>query len=99
MSSENENHIKEDFCPVCVATVPLAFSIASAGTVKAAEQNDIDNCDDDEKEQKKRKIQNRNKWIFSVCGVVGIISMIVILYFIFYKNCDECEKVLGKVNL
>ena len=98
MSLENENHIKEDFCPVCVAAVPLAFSMAGAGTAKATEQNEIDNCDgedDDEKEQNKRRIQYRNKWIFSVCGAVGVISLIVIIYFIFFQKCDDCEKVLG----
>jgi NhaP-type Na+/H+ or K+/H+ antiporter len=97
MSLENEKNIKEDFCPVCVAAVPLAFSMAGAGSAKVMEQNDIDNCDgeDDEKEKHKKRIQFRNKCIYSICGVIGIVSLIVIIYFIFFQKCDDCEKVIG----
>ena len=93
-----EKEIKEEFCPICVAAVPLAFSMAGAGTVKAAEQNEIDNIDgedEDENEQNKIKIKYRNTLIFSIFGIVGVISLIIILYFVFFKKCDDCEKVIG----
>jgi hypothetical protein len=96
---DKENkQIREEFCPICIAAVPLAFSMAGASTAKATEQNEIDNCDgedDDEKEQNKIRIKYRNTMIFSICGFVGIISIIVIIYFMFFQKCDDCEKVLG----
>lgn len=65
-----ENKNKEEFCPVCVASVPLAFSSTADG-----------NSDDDEKYKISKKYSFYwKKWILSILVVLGILFFIIILY-------------------
>lgn len=79
MAEEDENHkLKEPFCPVCIAAVPLAFSL-STGTLVATTTDD----DCDERDKNRRK-----SIIWGSCGV-GLISFIVLIYFLLIK-CSSC---------
>lgn len=75
---DKKEEVKESFCPVCIAAVPLAFSV-STGTLVAS------TTDDDCEERDRRR---RGHIMWGCCGV-GIISLIVILYFWFIQ-CSVC---------
>jgi hypothetical protein len=65
-----ENKNKEEFCPVCVSSVPLAFSSTADG-----------NSDDDEKYKISKKYSFYwKKWILSTLIIIAILSIIMILY-------------------
>ena len=64
-----ENKNKEDFCPVCVASVPLAFSLT------------VDGNDDEYDEKitiKNKKKHSWQKWISLMLIIIGIIVTIII---------------------
>lgn len=71
---EKEEDIKESFCPVCIAAIPLAFSL-STGVAAASEEE---------------QIKQRNA-IILWSSVVGVISLAVIIYYLFIRKCDSCE--------
>jgi hypothetical protein len=70
---------KEDFCPVCIAAIPLAFS-GAVGTSTALSDNEHS-----EKERKRRKL------IYKWSIIIGILSLGFIIYFLFIKPCNECK--------
>lgn len=69
--------IQEEFCPVCVAAVPLAFSLTEGTRNSIVEEKDIE----------KRKKRN---FRMKMCIIIGILSLGVIFYFTFLRKCDEC---------
>ena len=70
--TKKEGDINEPFCPVCIAAVPLAFSVTGAAASNNMEE--------------KRKRLRIMRW----CTIVGIISTLVIIYFMFIVKCDAC---------
>jgi len=72
---DDKDEIKESFCPVCIAAIPLAFSV-STGVGAAYEDEEY--------------INNRRNTIILWSSVVGVISIIVIVYFIFF-GCSSCK--------
>lgn len=87
---EIENENKEEFCLACAAAVPLAFSMV-AGT------NEISNDDNEEDEYKQNTspvcwyhIHRKNRKLH-ISIIIGLISLSVIIYFKFIKQCDECK--------
>ena len=88
--NENENEkIKEDFCPVCLSAVPLAFSMISGANEVV---NDSNNSDDDKdltprlwyhSHRKNRKLH--------ISILIGLIALAAIIYFKYIKQCDECK--------
>jgi hypothetical protein len=74
----DDDDIKEPFCPVCIAAVPLAFSVSAGTMVAATEEEDCE-------ERDKRR---RRGMLWGCCGV-GLISLIVIIYFLLMK-CNTC---------
>ena len=69
--------IKENFCPVCIAAVPLAFSVTAGGSNILIEEEDC---------EKRKKRNNRMRMYV----IIGVLSLAVILYFTFIKKCQEC---------
>lgn len=67
--------IKEDFCPACIAA-PLAFVGLGAAAVGSNE---------------KEKHKNRKKML--LWGGIGtvVISILVAVYFLWYKKCSDCR--------
>ena len=51
---DDEGNVKEPFCPICIAAVPLAFSV-STGTLVASTTDE--DCEEEE------KTNNENKYI------------------------------------
>jgi len=73
MNAQNEKeNIKEPFCPVCVAAVPLAFSMTAGAASTAIEE-------------KKRRNQ-----IILWSTIIGIVSLILIIYFLCAVQCSSC---------
>jgi predicted nucleic acid-binding Zn ribbon protein len=69
--------IKEEFCPVCIAAVPLAFSMTAGTTNMVIEEEDCE----------KRK---KNNFRLKMYVIIGILSLSVMIYYTFIKKCDEC---------
>ena len=70
---DNTRDLKEPFCPVCIAAIPLAFSVSGA----AAASNNV---------EERHTRHSIIKW----CTIVGILSTLFILYFMFIVRCQEC---------
>lgn len=85
MNSENKKEIKEDFCPICIAAIPLAFGASGAGAAKISDSgNNDDNCP-----IKKRK-KHFMKILFWSSIAISVISLFVIIYFKYIKKCEGC---------
>ena len=80
---EEKKQTKEDFCPICVAAVPLAFGVSTinnSNTTSEEEENDINEDDEEDKNYKKKKYNNSLiKWISIFLLLAGIISLLIIL--------------------
>ena len=83
---EEKKQTKEDFCPICVAAVPLAFGISnmSNGNSVSEEETDIIIEEEEEKqiikENKKKGSSNYLiKWLSIFLLFAGLISLILIL--------------------
>jgi hypothetical protein len=81
MKEENEKS-KENFCPVCVGAIPLAFSIAGGRA------NTLENNMEEEETIWER---NRRKRNFNICILIGMISIAVIIYYTFLAPCNKCK--------
>lgn len=73
MEQKEGEDIKEPFCPVCIAAIPLAFSV-STGVAAASEEE---------------QIKRRNQ-IILWSSIISVISMAVIIYYLFIRPCDSC---------
>ena len=80
---EEKKQTKEDFCPICVAAVPLAFGVSTinnSNTTSEEEENDINEDDEEDKNYKKKNYNNSLiKWISIFLLLAGIISLLIIL--------------------
>ena len=65
---------REDFCGACVAGVAALVGAGAAGSTAG-----------DRKNNKKRK-----KIIFWIGISITIVSILVAIYFLFIKKCEEC---------
>jgi len=88
VENKEKEEIKEDFCPVCVASVPLAFSVTTAGATQVFQEKEVITDEDDEdevdrKRQMMRKNRHRAKWVLIWCLIIGLISLGFLLYFKF----------------
>ena len=87
MSNENKKEeIKEEFCPVCIAAIPLAFGATGAGAAKISESKK----EDDDCPIKKRR-KNFLKILFWSSIALSVISLLIIIYFKYIKKCEECQ--------
>jgi len=78
MSDEkDDNKLKEPFCPICIAAVPLAFSLTTGTAVAVTDANY-------EEEQKKLR-----STIMFWSIIISILSIIVIAYFT-WRKCSSC---------
>lgn len=101
----NKQEIREDFCPPCLALIPLAF--AGAGTGISATMDDKSDTDKDDKDdkdynnvnkkkyspKKKKKCNNKKRMkdiIFWSSIIIGIISLIIFILFR-YVLCSKCR--------
>ena len=75
---DDDKKIKESFCPICIAAVPLAFSV-STGTLVASTTDE--DCDGEEKEKRKN--------ILMACLTISLLSIFIIGYFYIIK-CNTC---------
>jgi len=74
---KEQEDIKESFCPICIAAIPLAFSVSTGVAAATEEEQNI-------------MTQKRNK-IMLWSSIIGFISLAVILYYWFIKKCTECD--------
>jgi len=77
---EEKKQTKEDFCPICVAAVPLAFGVGTIhnSTTSSDEENNI--IEDEEDRIIERKGGNSLiKWVSIFLLLAGLISLIIIL--------------------
>ena len=75
---DDEGNVKEPFCPICIAAVPLAFSV-STGTLVAS------TTDEDCEEEEKTKRNN----VVTGCVSISIILLFIIAYF-YIIRCASC---------
>lgn len=83
---EEKKQTKEDFCPICVAAVPLAFGISNMSNGNSvSEETDIIIEEEEEKQiikENKKKGGSSNyliKWLSIFLLFAGLISLILIL--------------------
>jgi hypothetical protein len=75
---EDEGKVKEPFCPICIAAVPLAFSV-STGTLVASTTDE--DCEEEEK--------TKRNHVVAGCVSISIILLIIMAYFLIIK-CKSC---------
>ena len=76
MEEDNNQNVKESFCPVCIAAVPLAFSVTT-GVAAASEEDEYITL------AHRRRIIN---W----CTFIGLFSTFIIIYYMYYVKCQSC---------
>ena len=75
----NNEKLQENFCPVCIATLPMAFSLVQGS-------NSLNTEDEETYEQQRKRKRNLNLYI-----LIGIISTAVIFYYTVLAPCDKCK--------
>ena len=85
-------HIKEDFCPICLAGIPLLFS-GGIGTATALQNNRDENSEyiDESELYEIQEQRKKRKRIIHWSIAIFILSLLIIIYFKFIKPCDECR--------
>jgi len=91
----NKQEIREDFCPPCLALIPLAFAGAGTGISATMDGKSSDNDKDKDCDKDKNKLKNKHKKrmkdiIFWSSMIVGIISLIIFILFR-YVLCSKCR--------
>lgn len=83
---EEKNQTKEDFCPICVAAVPLAFGVSTVSNSNSVQEEETNIIIEEEEEkqiiEKKGGRSNSNnliKWLSIFLLFAGLISLILIL--------------------
>lgn len=81
---EEKNQTKEDFCPICVAAVPLAFGVSTVSNSNSVQEEETIIIEEEEKQiiEKKGGRSNSNnliKWLSIFLLFAGLISLILIL--------------------
>jgi hypothetical protein len=92
MNENEKEKIKEEFCPVCLSAVPLAFSMV-AGANEMINNNNTDDGDDNEQHSSLKPWyhNHRKNRTLHICIVIAVIALAVIIYYKFIKNCDDCK--------
>lgn len=85
MEKENKDEVKEDFCPPCLAAIPLAFAATGAGASQA-----IDGTTDESKKWKDIILWS------SVGLTIASILFYVIYKALIYFKVIECSSCLDK---
>ena len=67
--------VKEEFCGACVAGITALLGAGAVGTASAGDR---------------RKNKKRKAVIFWVGVSITVISILVALYILFVKKCNEC---------
>lgn len=75
---DDEGNVKEPFCPICIAAIPLAFSV-STGTLVAS------TTDEDCEEDDRRKRNN----VVAGCVSISIVLILIMAYF-YIIQCASC---------
>lgn len=73
--------IKEDFCPACLAVIPMAFGAFGTAT----------NSNETVPQHELQHRRKRNKMIQHISIAILIISVLVFVYFKFIKKCESCR--------
>ena len=81
---EEKNQTKEDFCPICVAAVPLAFGVSTVSNSNSVQEEETIIIEEEEKQIIEKKGGRRNsnnliKWLSIFLLFAGLISLILIL--------------------
>lgn len=79
---EEKKQTKEDFCPICVAAVPLAFGVSTihnSTTSSSEEENDIIEDEEDRRIVERKGGNSLIKWMSIFLLLAGLISLIIIL--------------------
>ena len=77
---EEKKQDKEDFCPICVTAVPLAFGLSAAANNTSHDEEDEEIIDNEiEYEKKTSKFNILIKWISILLLIIVMISLIIIL--------------------
>lgn len=77
---EKEN-LKESFCPICIASVPIAFSLAG-------DRVNMLNNDDQEFETINNRHRKQKQFFYRIIVAVAIS---VIIYYTIFAPCDSCK--------
>lgn len=77
-NEDGKHNVKEPFCPICIMTVPLAFSVSTGTLVASTTEED---CEEDE-------MKRRNNIVMG-CVSISILMILIILYFYTIK-CVAC---------
>jgi hypothetical protein len=88
--NENEN-VKEEFCPVCIASIPLAFSMATGTGAAMSDENDKENNSDQSMVEKRKERKHQKNLVFYISLIIGLVSLATIIYYKFINKCDDCK--------
>jgi Na+/H+ antiporter NhaC len=67
MDNSSDKNIKEDFCPVCIASVPLAFALVSSSEDNHEQKQ--------EQEQKHKKKRSSSNYIYPLLFIIFCIAV------------------------
>jgi hypothetical protein len=70
MDNSSDKNIKEDFCPVCIASVPLAFALVSSS--EDSHEQEQKQKEHDQKHKKKRSSSN---YIYPLLFIIFCIAV------------------------
>jgi hypothetical protein len=80
---EEKKQTKEDFCPICVAAVPLAFGVSTMSNDTSVSEEETGIIEEEEKlvviKEKKGRSNNFIRWLSIFLLFAGLISLILIL--------------------
>ena len=77
MDNSSDKNIKEDFCPVCIASVPLAFALVSSV------RDENEKLDRKHQTKKRRGVKNSNNYNY-IYMLLFVIFFIGVFYY--YKK-------------
>lgn len=73
--------IKEEFCAAC------AVGLASLANSGVSSYSNSKNNDEQENTEESR---NRKKYMFWITVFLTVLSIFLLIYFLFIRKCDEC---------
>ena len=80
---EEKKQTKEDFCPICVAAVPLAFGVSNMSSNNFASEEARIIIEEDEDDKRIRENKKEGNYFVKLLSIfllfAGLISLILIL--------------------
>lgn len=73
----DKENIKESFCPTCLIAGVAALSTASA-------------VQSSKKTTTAEETRNKKALIFWISIIITFVSILILIYLICFRNCDEC---------